>query len=71
MNATIEIVLKHLGTKAYLVLTKEKQGKLVDLWIPKSQIMETDCLAENDQGYMIVSKWFAEKANLIEKEESK
>jgi hypothetical protein len=71
MNATIEIVLKHLGTKAYLVLTKEKQGKLVDLWIPKSQIMETDCLAENDQGYMIVSKWFAEKANLVEKEESK
>lgn len=68
-NVSADVKIKRLTDKAYFVATKDKKGKAVEIWVPKSQVVETDCLAENDEGYMLVKPWFAEQANLIEKKE--
>jgi len=68
-NVSADVTIKRMSEKAYFVATKDKKGKSVEIWVPKSQVVETDCLAEGDEGYMIVKPWFAEQANLIERKE--
>lgn len=59
--------------KAWLVqvtggptLTTGKQWE--PLWIPKSSVVETDCLAEGDEGYMVLEHWLAESNGLLDDE---
>mgnify|MGYP003669259839 FL=1 len=59
--------------KAWLVqvtggptLTTGKQWE--PLWIPKSSVVETDCLAEGDEGYMVLEHWLAESNGLVDDE---
>ena len=59
--------------KAWLVqvtggptLTTGKQWE--PLWIPKSSVVETDCLAEGDEGYMVLEYWLAESNGLVDDE---
>lgn len=68
-NISIDIEMIKITEKAYFVSTQDKTGKKIETWIPKSQAIETDCLAAGDQGYLIIKPWFAVKANLIEKKE--
>jgi hypothetical protein len=69
-NISVDVKIKRLTDKAYFVATKDKKNKAVEIWVPKSQVVETDCLAEGDEGYLILKPWFAEQANLIEKKEN-
>ena len=38
------------------------------LWIPKRSVVETDCLAEGDEGYMVLEHWVAKENGLLDDE---
>jgi len=67
-DATIEIEVKviRITPKAYLVETEVESSesavpKTVEEWLPKSQVKETDCLAEGDSGTMEITEWIAKQ----------
>lgn len=50
----------------YVVSKQGGEEKTDTCWVPKSQIVEdeSDVVELNDEGDLIVSKWFADKADL-------
>lgn len=50
----------------YVVSKRGGEEKVDTCWVPKSQIVEdeSDVVELNDEGDLIVSKWFADKAGL-------
>lgn len=52
--------------KAYLVELKNLDNKTEQMWIPKSQVKSTDCLAEGDEGTMEITEWIAKQKGLVE-----
>ena len=34
-------------------------------WVPESALVETDCLAAGDKGYMIVKRWIIDQCELV------
>ena len=36
--------------------------------IPKSQVKETDCLAEGDEGTMTITPWIAKEKGLLDED---
>lgn len=34
-------------------------------WVPDSAVIETDCLAEGDKGYMILKRWIVDQLELV------
>lgn len=34
-------------------------------WVPDSAVVETDCLAEGDKGYMIIKRWIIDQLQLL------
>lgn len=67
MAADLEIAVTvlRLTPKAFLVTTADFEGKLLEFWVPRSQVVETDCLAEGDSGTMTLTEWIAKKKGLI------
>lgn len=64
---TIEnVTIKRITDKAFLICCENAEGETVEIWIPKSQVNETDCFAEGDQGYMEVTEWIAKQKELLE-----
>ncbi len=59
------ITVKRMTDKALLVQLRNTEGKLVEEWLPRSQIKETDCLAEGDEGYVILTEWIAKRRNFL------
>jgi hypothetical protein len=70
-NIEIEVTLEKITLKAYLVQTlNPKTAKLEKMWLPKSQVKNTDCYAEGDKGTMEITEWIAEqKGLLVEKDD--
>lgn len=64
----IYCTLERISFKAYFISTMDKKGKKVSLWLPKSQVTQTDCLAVGDEGYMDIPEWLAVKNNLNDKD---
>jgi hypothetical protein len=65
-DVTVEGTVKRITRKAWLIdIVKPKK---MSIWIPSSQLKDTDCIAENDTGYFVLSHWIAEKNNLVEDE---
>lgn len=60
----VNVTLKKITEKAYLVQTVSEEGKKVEEWIPKSQVAETECLAEGDTGKMSVADWLVKKRGI-------
>jgi hypothetical protein len=66
-DVTLEGKVKHLTPKAMLVTLTAP--KVSEIWIPLSQLKDTDCLAKGDEGYFVVPHWLAEKNELIDDED--
>lgn len=66
-DVRLEGTVKHLTSKAMLVSLTEPLPK--EIWIPLSQLKDTDCLAKGDEGYFLVPHWLAEKNELLEDED--
>lgn len=65
----IHVKVNRITEKAYLVEIKTVVGgntKVIEEWIPKSQVKETDCLAEGDVGTMHITTWIAKEKSLID-----
>lgn len=62
----IDVTLKKMTDKAYLVELKNLDNKTEQMWIPKSQVKSTDCLAEGDEGTMEITEWIAKQKGLVE-----
>ena len=56
--------LERITPKAFYVTTADDKGKKLSVWLPKSQVNKTDCLAAGDEGYMDIPQWLADKNNL-------
>lgn len=68
-NIEIPVVVKRMTTKAFLVEVPREEGKPLELWLPRSQVKETDCLAEGDEGTMTITHWIAKEKGLIDDED--
>ena len=68
-DVEIEVEILRMSPKAMFVATKDHKRRPIEAWIPLSQIRETDCLAEGDQGTMTISKWIAAEKEIIEKKD--
>jgi hypothetical protein len=68
MPVTIDVEIKRMSDKAWLIKATDVDGKPTETWVPKSQISETDCLAEGDKGYMIISDWIATQKNFVKED---
>lgn len=73
---TIEIDVKvvRITSKAYLIETDIDRPdsalpKTVEEWIPKSQVVSTDCLAAGDEGMMEITEWIAKQKGWLEDDE--
>ena len=67
----IHVKVNRMTEKAYLVEVKTVIGndtKVIEEWMPKSQVKETDCLAEGDSGTMQITKWIAKEKGLIDED---
>jgi hypothetical protein len=68
MHVTIEVEVKRISEKAWLIKATDVNNKPTETWIPKSQIIETDCLAEGDKGYMVISDWIAKQKKFVKED---
>jgi len=66
-HVRLEGTVKRMTHKAVLVALTSPKVK--EIWIPSSQLKDTDCLAEGDEGYFVIPQWLAEKNDLLEDEE--
>jgi len=73
---TIEVDVKviRITDKAYLVevdieSSESAVPQTVEEWIPKSQVVETHCLAEEDSGTMEITAWIAKQKGWLEAED--
>lgn len=64
-----DVTIKRSTEKAVLIVTETPDGKPVEIWLPKSQIKETDCLADNDTGYVVVTEWIAKQKGLLSEDD--
>ena len=64
----IYCTLLRISFKAFFIETVNKKGKKITLWLPKSQVHETDCLAVDDEGYMDIPEWLATKNDIEDKD---
>lgn len=67
----IHVKVNRITEKAYLVEVKTVIGndtKVIEEWMPKSQVKETDCLAEGDSGTMQITKWIAKEKGFIDED---
>jgi hypothetical protein len=64
----INVEVRQITEKAYLVVITGPNAKPVKTWLPKSQVKETDCFAEGDEGTMTITYWIAKQKGLIEEE---
>lgn len=65
----ITVEVRQITEKAYLVVVTRPNAKPLQTWLPKSQVKETDCFAEGDEGTMTVTYWIAKQKGLIEEED--
>jgi len=65
----INVEVRRITEKAYLVVIARPNAKPIETWLPKSQVKETDCLAEGDEGTMTITYWIAKEKGLIEEED--
>lgn len=66
-DVTLEGTLERETRKAWLIkITKPKRASF---WVPKTQIKDSDCFAEGDTGTFTVTRWIAEKNDLVEDDE--
>lgn len=56
--------LQRITFKAFLVEATNNKNKKVSVWLPKSQVTKTDCLAVGDDGYMEIPEWLANQQDL-------
>lgn len=61
-----DVTVKRVTEKALLVSFTNDEGKVIEEWIPKSQVKETDCLADGDEGYVTMTSWIAKQKGFIE-----
>jgi hypothetical protein len=64
----IQVVVKRITAKAFLVAIAREEGKPLETWMPRSQVKETDCLAEGDEGTMTITNWIAKEKGLLEED---
>lgn len=62
-NIQIEGTVKRATHKAWLVAITSP--KVSEFWLPLSQLKDTDCLAEGDEGYFVIPEWLADKNGLL------
>ena len=65
---TVEGDTVRMSDKAFLVNVQMPNGKQEEHWLPKSQVKGTDCIAEGDEGYFIVTEWIAKQKGFIKDE---
>ncbi len=69
----IAMTIQRDVAKAYLILVESSPGAAVtysaEFWVPKSKVVDTDCWAAGDKGYMELPKWILDKQKLWEKVE--
>ena len=65
----IEVTVLRITDKAFLVELENLENKTEEMWIPKSQVKETDCLAKGDEGTMEITQWIAKQKGLMEEED--
>jgi hypothetical protein len=69
----VEVTVKRITEKAYLVELENlenKTEKTEEMWIPKSQVKDTDCLAEGDEGTMEITAWIAKQKGLVDEDDN-
>lgn len=62
-DVTIDVAIRKLTEKAMLIRVI-RDGNIVEVWLPKSQVKETDCLAADDTGYVIIPAWLAKEKGI-------
>lgn len=65
----IQVVVKRITAKAFLVEILREEGKPLETWMPRSQVKETDCLADGDEGTMTITNWIAKEKGLLDDED--
>jgi hypothetical protein len=73
-NVKLEVKVLRITPKAYLIETyvdaeESAEPQTVEEWVPKSQVVETDCLAEGDEGTMEITAWIAKQKGWLEDDE--
>lgn len=64
-----DVTVKKITERAMLVVVPRENGKPEEMWLPKSQIDETDCLADGDEGYIVITEWIAKQKGLLDEED--
>lgn len=59
------MTILRMTPKAYLIRYKTYKGIETEDWMPVSQVVDTDCWAEGDEGLMTVKAWIAKKKEII------
>lgn len=65
-HVELTVVVKGTSTKAIHVDTLNSKGMIVSLWIPRSKVVYTDCIAEGDNGIVWLTPKFAAYLKLVE-----
>ena len=65
----VEVTVKKITEKAYLIELENLENNTEQMWIPKSQVKDTDCLAEGDEGTMEITAWIAKQKGLLEEDD--
>lgn len=57
----VEVTLLRVTHKAYQVSYLDSKKKLKETFIPIRHIVETDCIATGDVGYVRIPKWLKDR----------
>jgi hypothetical protein len=70
IEMTVVAESKKAGAGAWLLKGEDYKGKVVEVWIPKSQIRDMDgCMVPGDTGNIEMTLWIARKKDLVEPDE--
>jgi len=67
----LDVTVKRKTEKAWLIWIesgaslKKPGASWKEHWVPDSAVIETDCLAEGDKGYMILKQWIIDQMELL------
>lgn len=67
----LEVTVDKKTAKAWLIQVtsgaslKNPGAVWQSYWVPESALVETDCLAAGDKGYMIVKRWIIDRCELV------
>jgi hypothetical protein len=65
-SVSVNCKFLRLSSKAIQIEYRDAKNKIQVEWIPKKLVLETDCLAVNDAGYVVVPRWLAVNLGVLD-----